>query len=67
MPSSWLSVLHKSVVRTWCRQQGASRARTCALTCGRLRLLSMQMFDVQSGRLVRTLGGGHFDTVNCCK
>jgi len=25
------------------------------------------MFDVQSGRLVRTLGGGHFDAINCCK
>ena len=26
-----------------------------------------QMFDVGSGRLVHTLGGGHFDTINCCR
>lgn len=25
------------------------------------------MFDVLSGRLLRTLGGGHFDTINCCR
>lgn len=26
-----------------------------------------QMFDIASGRLLRTLGGAHFDTVNCCR
>jgi len=25
------------------------------------------MFDVASGRMLRTLGGGHFDTINCCR
>lgn len=28
---------------------------------------TLQMYDVTSGQLLRTLGGGHFDTINCCK
>jgi DNA excision repair protein ERCC-8 len=27
---------------------------------------AVQMFDVRSGGLLRTLAGGHFDTVHCC-
>ncbi|PRW58966.1 DNA excision repair ERCC-8-like isoform B [Chlorella sorokiniana] len=50
----------------------ASRARQLAVSDDSSTLFHpsgsvVQMFDVQSGRLVRTLGGGHFDTINCCK
>ena len=26
-----------------------------------------QMYDIVSGSLMHTLGGGHFETINCCR
>lgn len=50
----------------------ASRARQLAVSDDSSTLFHpsgsvVQMYDVTSGQLLRTLGGGHFDTINCCK